>query len=273
MIVQTRSGDGPEHLVLTMEQHTATAGQLARHFGRVPFVPLDPFDLLVDLVAEHDRGWVEIDARAPRDPSTGLPWSIYVTPARVSIETGPRSVDHNEACHPYRGLLSSMHIVGLFTGRYGRDEGAVLDLLAPESQALLEPMIARERERQDRLRAELSADPATAPLVAEPGPLMRHYQALQFFDRLALWLQVTHPDQRLPTSLPDVPTATGDVTITVTPLARGRVGLSPYPFDLDPLEVVVEGRWLASQPPGVDLARALAAAPQAHQPTLLTALA
>ena len=148
MIVQSTRSPGEAHLVLTMEQHTATAGALADHFGGVgPFAPLEPRDLLRGLAWEHDRGWAEVDAAAPRDPSTDLPWSVYQTPTSVSIGTGPRSIDHNERCHPYRGLLSSMHIAGLFTGRFGLDDTRILDQLGPESRALLEPMLAAETTR------------------------------------------------------------------------------------------------------------------------------
>jgi len=260
--------------VLTMEQHTATAGTLAEHFGGVgPFAPLEPRELLVGLVWEHDRGWAEVDAAAPRDPSTDLPWSIYQTPTSVSIGTGPRSIDHNERCHPYRGLLASMHIVGLFTGRYGLDQTRVLDLVDEPSRALLEPMLAAEMDRQARLRRQLEADPATAPWVADDA-LGHNYKALQTFDALALWLQVTHPARRRLTVLPHVPTSgDGHVAVTVTPRREDRIVLDPYPFDVDPLELVIEGRWLRPQPPEVELAPALATAAPGRQPVTLCSAA
>lgn len=272
--MQSTCSAGDAHLVLTMEQHTATAGILAQHFGGVgPFAPLEPRELLLGLVWEHDRGWAEVDAAAPRDPSTDLPWSVYQTPTSVSIGTGPRSIDHNERCHPYRGLLSSMHIAGLFTGRYGLDQTRILDVLDPSSRALLEPMVAAETDRQARLRRQLAADPATAPWVREAA-VMHNYKALQTFDALALWLQVTHPARRQPTVLRHVPTSGGDhVAVTVTPRSEDRVVLDPYPFDVDPLELVIEGCWLRPQPPGADLAPALAAAPPARQPVTLCSAA
>ena len=274
MIVQSTRSPGEAHLVLTMEQHTATAGALADHFGGVgPFAPLEPRDLLRGLAWEHDRGWAEVDAAAPRDPSTDLPWSVYQTPTSVSIGTGPRSIDHNERCHPYRGLLASMHIVGLFTGRYGLDQTRILDLLDQSSRDLLEPMLAAELDRQERLRRQLAASPATAPWLADEA-LLHNYKALQTFDALALWLQVTHPARRQPTVLRHVPTSGGGhVAVTVTPRGEDRVVLDPYPFDVDPLELVIEGRWLRPQPPDTDLAPALAAAPSGHQTVVLCSAA
>ena len=271
MIVQT-SRDGRTHMVLDMEQHTATGGKLAEHYGGTEqFDRLEPNDLVVGTVWEHDRGWVEVDRVAPRNPGTDLPWNVYDTPTQISIGTGPRSIDHNESCHPYRGLLSSMHIVGLFMGRYGLDATPRIDEVDNGSRALLEPMIASEMERQSRLRYQLSADPTTAGWLAD-AVLMRNYKALQFFDKLALWLQVTHPIERRPTVITNVPTrGEEDVTVTVTPLDEQTVRLEPYPFDTDPLEVVVEGRWLTPQPDTIDLAAALQDAPKAAQPVLLCA--
>jgi hypothetical protein len=271
VIVQSSPGPGA-HLVLTMEQHTATARELAAHFGGTGrFDRVEPVELIVTMVGEHDRGWVEVDAEAPRDPTTDLPWSVYQTPMWISIGTGPRSIDHNERCHPYRGLLSSMHIVGLFTGRYGLDERPIIDQLDTESRALLEPMIASEHRRQDQLRLALAEDPSTAPWLGD-DVLMRNYKALQFFDRLALWLQVSHPTLRRPTVLPHVPT-TGieDVPVEIVPLDERLVRLDPFPFDTEPLELALEGRWLAPQPPDTDLARALVTAPVARQPVTLCA--
>jgi hypothetical protein len=274
MIVQSAPA-GPQgradepRLVLTMQEHTATAGTLARHFGGSDgFDRLHPHDLVVDLVTEHDRGWVEVDAAAPRQPGSGLPWSIYQTPISISIATGPRSIDHNESRHPYRGLLSSMHIVGLHTGRYGLDREPMIDQMSRDAQALLEPMIAAERQRQDRLTDSLSADPDIAPWMGDA--LLRNYKALQFFDRLALWLQVTHPTGREATTIARVPTTgNDDTTVTVTPLDAERVLLDPFPLDTDPLTITIAGRWLAPQPEEVDLAAALASAPTAAQTVTL----
>lgn len=265
MIVQS-SLDGGAHFVLTMEQHTATGGTLAAHYGgTTQFARLEPNDLMVGLVREHDRGWVEVDAVAARDPDTDLPWSVYETPVSVSCETGPRSIDHNEHCHPYRGLLASMHIVGLYTGRFGLSDGQRIDAMDADSRALLVPMIDDEILRQARLRLDLAEDDLTAAWLVD-DVLMRNYKALQFFDGLALWLQVTHPAHRQPTSFGHVPTVGGgDVTVTVTPVDEHRVVIDPFPFDTEPLEVVTEGRWLTAQPPGSDLALALQDAEPARQ--------
>lgn len=73
MIVQSPARDG-SRFVLTMEQHTQTGAIMARHFdGASGFERLEPHEMFVEFVAEHDRGWMPIDDEAPGDPHTGLP--------------------------------------------------------------------------------------------------------------------------------------------------------------------------------------------------------
>ena len=59
------------------------------------------------------------------------------------------------------------------------------------------------------------------------------------------------------------------MTVEVTPVDEQVVRLDPFPFDTDPLAMDIVGRWLAPQPDDVDLAEALAAAPEARQPVVL----
>ena len=67
----------------------------------------------------HDRGWRDLDENPPLDPRTGLPYHLGETPIEITMLTSATSPHHNEAVHPYCGLLDSMHITGLYHGRYG----------------------------------------------------------------------------------------------------------------------------------------------------------
>ncbi len=158
-----------------------------------------------------------------------------------------------------------MHIVGLYTGRFGLSDVRRIDAMDPDSRALLEPMIDDEILRQARLRVVLAEDDLTAAWLVD-DVLMRNYKALQFFDGLALWLQVTHPAHRRTATFEHVPTVgDNDVPVAVTPVDEDRVIIDPFPFDTEPLEVVTEGRWLTAQSPGTDLAQALRDAEPARQ--------
>ena len=264
MIVQSEAPDG-SHLVLTMEEHTATGAVLAQHFGGTDlFDRPEPQDLFAELVAEHDRGWMPIDELVVRDPRTDLPCSVYEAPLAHSLTAGVGTIDYNESCHPYRGLLASMHIAGLYNGRFGMNEPKALDALTEDEQARLAGFLDSEHTRRERLRSQLTADPDAAPWI-EPDVLMKSYKALQFFDRLALWLQVTHPRHRSPTVLNAVAGRDCDYDVHISQVTDERVRLDPFPFDTDGLTIAIAGRQLWPQPAASDLITALERAPTALQ--------
>jgi hypothetical protein len=118
MMTQT-APEGEPHFVITMAEHTEMCGQLARAFGNDCFDRLDPFEEAVYVVENHDRGWDGYDANPGIDPVTRLPYIMARTPISDIVKTNVGSPDFNEAHHPYCGLLSSMHSVGLYNGRYG----------------------------------------------------------------------------------------------------------------------------------------------------------
>ena len=270
MIVQSAARDG-SHLVLTMEEHTATAGVLARHFGRsADFERARPGDLFVELVGEHDRGWVPIDAAVPRNPRTDLPFTVFEIGLDRTLAAGLATIDHNVLQHPYRGVLASMHIAGLFNGRFGLEEPMALAGLDPDERDHLAGFLASEQSRRDRLVEGLRGDPDTAGWVTTDA-LMTDYKLLQFFDRFALWLQVTHPQDRRATRFRSVPAGHTDVEILAEPLDEMMVRLDPYPFDMERLTIAVSGRSLRPVPGSVDLAAALRSAPRVQQQVVLVA--
>jgi len=268
MIVQSEAADG-SHFVLTMEQHTATGAVLAEHFGGTSlFDRPEPRDLFVELVAEHDRGWVPIDEKADRDPSTDLPWSVFDAPLAHSLAAGVGTIDYNEGRHPFRGLLSSMHISGIHNGRFGLTEANPVDHLTDEDLELLAAFLDSEQLRRDRLTEDLAADSQTAAWVTS-DVLMKCYKALQFFDMLALWLQVTHPSDRSPMVWSHVPGRESDYQIHFEQVDEVRVRLEPFPFDVDELPLVISGRQLWPQAPTVDLVTALEESEEIEQTVLL----
>jgi hypothetical protein len=261
VIVQS-SADGRRHLVIEQLEHTRMAGRLAARWGNDAFAPLAPRELMEYVVTHHDQGWVDIDRAIGRNPVTGLPYSLVDTPLPQVIESGRRGPDFNEAHHPFCGLISSMHTVGLYTGRYGLSDKVFVDLLPDEHRPAVDDLLAAERGRQARLRAILAADPATAAWVEEPA-LMHNYKLLQLLDTLALYFNCTHEAARGSSTFVNVPRAVGDdVELTVTRLGDGRYAVDPFPFDDDGVEIACAGRWLEPLPDGSDVAAALAAAPE-----------
>lgn len=260
MIIQTAPPNEP-HRVIYQVDHARMSGQFAAAFGNTQFAPPEPRGLLIFITAHHDEGWRETDAAALRDAHTGLPYHLTQTPLPELLKTAAGSPDFNQQHHPYCGLLSSMHTYGLYHGRYGLSDKIFINIVPAEYKTAVQTMLDGELARQANLKTILAQDAETAAWI-EPERLFHNYKLLQFFDTLALYFQMVHPEARSQTQFLNVPRQVGDdVTITIKPAGDGVYQLAPYPFAEDGLTFSYRGRLLSPYPPGTDLAAALDAAP------------
>ena len=261
MIVQPPAGgaaDAP-HFVIAMQQHTAFAGSLAANFGNDEFAGQEPAEPMQFIVDHHDQGWADLDARAPQDPATGLPYNLTATPLTQIVATSAASPTFNEAHHPFSGIISSMHTYGLYRGRYGLSDKVFLDLIPDDLRPEVDAMLEAEEGRQARLKQQLAA---SDPDHTTDDYLFHAYKQLQFFDTFSLYFHLTPESERGPSEFHNVPRAVGDdVTVSVVEHPGGVYEVDPYPFAADGLDLVTEGRYLAPQPPGADLGPLLAATP------------
>lgn len=242
MILQSPAPGGPagSAFAITLAEHQRLAAQLAAHFGNANFAPLAPNAAMQFAIAHHDSGWHDLDLAPPGDPATRLPCALGRHPVAQSLSVAARSIALNEAHHPYCGLLVSMHQAGLYNGRYGLQSALPARTLAPAERALVNPFLQAEAARQTRLRGLLHADPARRP-AADDGVVFANYLLLQFFDRLALALNLGGPGGVRRLVIDRVPAGGGfERDVTVTPV-EGGVVLAPYPFDGE-FEVEYEGR-------------------------------
>jgi hypothetical protein len=264
VIVQPGS-EGALPLIIRMSEHTAFAGELARAWGNSTFAPLDPRGLMEYVIANHDAGWREVDAELHFDSETGLPFHLVQTPVPLLMRTGPGSAEFNGKEHTFCGLLASMHTYGLYTGRYGLSDMIFVDRVDPAHKQTVQNMLAGEEQRQQRMKRELAADPATAPWVQEER-LFHAYKQLQFFDALALYFNMTPAAARGEANFLNVPKAVGDdVTVQIRPAKPGHYTLDPYPFGEDPLALVYSGRRLDAVTDADALPDAFEAAPLEHE--------
>lgn len=261
MIVQPAEGGG-ESLVIHQLEHTRMAGAFAKIWGNDQFAPLSPRELVEYVVAHHDQGWDTVDAKVLRDPATGLPYNLVKTPIRELMLTGAGGPDFNERRHPYCGLIASMHVYGLYTGRYGLSDKIFVDMVPAEYKATVKDFLDGELARQERLKRTLSTHPDHAAWVEERA-LFHVYKQLQFFDTLALYFNCAPDAARGRSSFPNVPRAVGhDVTVTVSRVERGVYAFDPFPFRESGVTVTCAGKRLGPQPEGTDMVQALAAAPE-----------
>lgn len=263
MITQT-APEGEAHFVMTMAEHMQMCGQMARAFGNDQFARLDPYEEMLYVVDNHDRGWDEYDASPGLDEDR-LPYIMSRTPTLENMKTNRLSPEFNEAHHPYCGLISSMHSWGLYHKRYGfsrfvvRARTTTSITVKNTYQPAVDAMLENEVERQKRLKAQLAGDPRTVSWVKDER-ILQSYKQLQFFDTLALYFNLYHASERGDQEYVHVPLNTeADGTLTLRKVSDGVYSLAPFPFAADRIKLVCPGRYTKPFPPGFDLSKVGAA--------------
>ena len=273
MIVQSAPEGQDERFVIKLEEHLELVGQFAESFGNAEFESPEPREVFLEVCHSHDRGWRDLDDNPPLDPGTGLPYNLGDTPLPILMLTSASSPAHNEARHPYCGLIVSMHICGLYNGRYGISEEPSLGALPAEHRAMIRSMLSLEYQRQNRLTAALAADRETATWV-EKRRLFTNYKLLQFFDRLALYFNSTHAAGRRQATFDNVPRGVGDdVEVHVHRAGDDTYRVTPYPFRSSPMEASFPGRFLTARGAGEtpDMAAVMRDTPAERQTAILVA--
>lgn len=273
MMIQSAPA-GEARFICSMAAHNALCGQFGAAFGNAEFDPPEPFEEVAYVIGHHDRGWDASDATPVLDAASGYPCGLGTAPVPGGTDTSRLSPDFNQRRHAYCGLLSSMHSWGLYNGRYGftefrvRPGGSTSVPIAPQHADKINAMLDGELARQERLKAELAADPKTQEWVGD-RLLLRNYKLLQFCDTLALYFNLRHAGEHGEEVYVHVPkTPDEDATVTLRPAGDGVYRLSPFPFAGERLEASCRGRYfepLAEADETADLAAALAATPESVQ--------
>ena len=246
MIVQTPDANG-NHFVIEQHRHAATCARLASQFGNAQFGLPEPRTAFLDLVRDHDIGWIPVDEALKINVGSGLPYHLTQTPLPDLLSTSANSPAENEKNHPYAGLLSNMHTYGLFHGRYGMSDFIFIDQIPDEHRSAMEAMLTSELERQARLKQTISTDPLAETSVQQ-DTLFGAYKLLQFLDTLALYFQMTHPAERGKTQFLNVPDRElNNHVFTIYPGNNDSYSLSPWPFSSKSLQVTTEGRFLQAK--------------------------
>lgn len=283
---------------VTQPDHGALAGYLAAHWGNgqfsMPgdFAPaVDPSRLRSEVIfgiAEHDNGWWEWEATPDLSESDRLPVGLteVLRARQEGMDRWRRGIPRFRTSHPYGSLLTSWHAFWLYAPAvdpshdpafrhpiFWRDEQPkVSEAEAAETKSFLNELNGLQSELMARLREET----ATAAWLEEDH-LFPHIRLLQLLDALSLSLcsdlvppkeGVPHGPGATPFDLLDVPVTSWKdrTTIEVRPRGRGRIVCDPYPFDLDPLPVVVPAKIL---PVDTDDNRPFAVRWRATPPTML----
>ncbi len=236
MIVQPRDG---QLLLIRQTDHAALAGVFAEHWGNTSFATPSPRDPLIDAAVHHDDGWLLWEAAPRIDPATRRPYQFTAMPIAEHLAFYRAGIDRVLARHPYAGLLTVMHLAGLYQMRFGTDRQMPAKKLTADEERLQREILAQLQNRQELLRQDLPHQGVPAVWLEEKR-LWCNYKLLQVFDRLSLYFCMAPPR---PAVLEPAPLnyQGGETQLTLRPIAERKVALAPYPFNRNPLVVGVHG--------------------------------
>jgi hypothetical protein len=252
MIVR-RMPDGSA-LLISQEGHADVAAQFAAHWGNDEFSTLDPYQSMVFATIYHDSGHREMEADLPIDPERGLPYNFRGAPAAVRRRDADfTNVQWIHARDPYASLVVSMHRAGLGKRRYDTirlrradspdqhptaDRSPAGDGVGLDVDAAFEDLEGWQRETAEQLGL-------AAPAAREA--FWHNYSVLQVFDLLSLHFCCDGYDghEMQEVTLERVPAMYGSdriVEVHLVPTGPGSLRMTPYPFDMVPLQVSVMAR-------------------------------
>ena|SRR5271167_4637345 len=220
--------------LVTHPDHARLAGAFAAHWGNQRFLPPEPRLNVLKGIRRHDDGWAIRD-RNPRITRQGKPsaFSVDLVGEYSAFEeidladylaVRDRAVRRIASEDAYAALLISMHTYNLLT------EHADRSTIAPADLPLLDTFLEQQRDFQQSLRSQISADSRFTAKQGSDAVIVNHFRLLQATDNLSLLTCVNfskpaHLLHLLP--LRDG----GYAEVHVHPMGTRHFHLNPYPFD------------------------------------------
>lgn len=260
--------------LVTQPDHAQVSGYLAAHWGNDDFARPGYFASSPDSerlraetvfgIAEHDNGWWEWDASPELSDVDGFPSGLsdVLKNKQEGMNRWRLGVRRFSSNHAYASLLISSHAYWLYAAKIQADldpafvhplfwKGAADKLLhgnLDEDRAF----VAEIKGLQDNWIEEIRKDPARTHWVDEEH-LYPNARLLQLADGLSLSLCSALIPPRTGDAkglgndqfdLLEVPRKNWEdrVSIALKPLGDRRIVCDPYPFDEDPLPIVVRSR-------------------------------
>jgi hypothetical protein len=260
-MLKTRRGD--QYWLVTQPDHGGLAGTLAAHWGNKEFAQPGDYEPaangeelrreVVLAIAEHDNGWWEWEADPPLSPDDGLPQGLseVLKHPLEGMERWRLGIPRLAARHPYASLIISYHAYWLYATQF-----------EPDAPAEFTHQLQRTRRRYPKelqepamqFMAEVRAmQQEFVRRIGKPEQVEPHARLLQTLDAMSLSLcsNVIAPvegeaqgfgnDHVIYDHVPRRSWA-DRVSLETHPAGDGRMVITPYPFDTDPLEVAVRAR-------------------------------
>lgn len=237
MLYRTVSAD---RICITQPTHAWVAGQLAHAWGNETFGLFAPYEAVCLGAEQHDIGWVPWEAAPTFNSETGYPHSFMEVAPAVHTKLWSGAKHLAMPMGRYAALLVSLHGTGLY-------ERFTSWQKSPESACFVEAFLEEEKEFQKQHIAQLQQDPGYAPHVM-PEAIARNQRLVATWDALSLAICMGITEKR---QFEQVPTATGNATVTLVPLHNDptQLQVEPWCFRSNSVSLLFEGRILRSPSP------------------------
>jgi Protein of unknown function (DUF3891) len=258
MIIQEQ---GEHFVVICQTDHATLAGFFAREWGNERFARPEPNDSFRLAAAEHDNGWTEWERNPKIDFATFTPYTFMSIPTAEHIEIYKRGIDRIVQADPYAGLLTTMHVAGLYDRARATMPGfSAKYVKATETQQVAD-FIQRLRLQQLRLKVDLRADALRKNFIEEKS-LQSNLQRLDALDRLSLYFCLAPQANATIDAVPQDEQGR-EVDWELRPQGDNSVTLTPYPFRRDPLDISILARRIPKRryADDTDVQKTLALAP------------
>ncbi len=251
MIRQQRDED---FVLITQDDHAHLAGRLAGHLGNADFAPPDPRDATLLGISLHDSGWPLHD-EVPTLDRKGLPLHVLESPMSIATRVWAASAERAAAADLYAGLLVSLHVMNLSAIAYRNDAAPHERMERRHDLFLLNQFQQDQIELQETLRRRLGLRTdlplrlglAKGGADAQEDRLAFNYNWLKLMDRLSLEACCGKP--LFPTIDGVFPRPGGEpVEFRLDHPRAGHLVLTPWPFDVESIELSIRGRRLPADP-------------------------
>ena len=235
MIFQRR---GSGLLAVTQPDHGRLAGRIAEAWGGAAWRP-EPWEPVEISAHHHDDGWAAWEESPTLHPD-GRPVDFLTLAAPERVELYRRSVEIVAPMNLYAGLLTSLHVTGLFLGRYDPGHARAIDQLAPDERALVTRFVAEQEAWRQEVVARLGTSSAFGT-----SNLWPQYHLLQVFDMLSLTLCMRPGEELEGLSFDHVPLEAGEDPMPMKVHRAGdRLVLAPWPLAAGEATVGVDASFL-----------------------------
>lgn len=222
-------------ICITQPTHAWVSGQLAQVWGGETFGSFTPHEAVCLSAEQHDIGWLPWEATPTLNPKTGYPHSFMEVPPEVHTKLWAGAKQLAMPMGRYVTLLISLHGTGLYE-RFTSWQKSL------EATRVVQAFLEQEKEFQQQLIHRLQQDPYYQQHVI-PEAIARNQRLVAVWDSLSLAICMGVTTQR---QFEQVPMATGETTLTLTPINHDPAQLTadPWCFRSSLVTLVFEGRIL-----------------------------